>query len=111
MEFNIIPDEDALGTCAWCHGHITDHMEVFAAGTKFQPGIDLSEYEGHCIRIHLVSEEKPIYMMVTTTGSDAKTDGNDGMFLFCSESCGEKLKAVLEKEIAMGEMFGAVELK
>jgi hypothetical protein len=56
----------------------------------------------------MVSEEKPIYMMVTATGSEAKKDGKDGMFLLCSEKCGEKLKRALEKEISLGKMFETV---
>jgi hypothetical protein len=65
MEFNIIPDEEALSRCAWCQSHISDDIEVFSAGAKLKPNVDLSEYESHCIQIGLISEEKPIYMMVT----------------------------------------------
>ena len=73
-------------------------MEVFGAGAKLKPDVDLSEYESHCIQTILVSEEKPIYMMVTAQGSEAKKDGKDGMFLFCSEECGKEQKNVLEKD-------------
>jgi hypothetical protein len=111
MEFNIIPDEEAMSKCAWCQNHIIDDMEVFGAGAKLKPDVDLSEYEGHCIRIGLVSEEKPIYMMVTAQGSEAKKDGKDCMFLFCSEECGKKLKNVLDKEISLGKMFGTVQFE
>jgi hypothetical protein len=31
------------------------------------------------------------------------------MFLVCSESCGVKLKTVLEKEIATGKLFESVQ--
>ena len=108
MEFYIIPDEEALSKCAWCQGHINDHTEVFSLGAKLMPDTDLSEYESHCIQIGLVSEEKPVYMMVTAQGSEAKKDGNDGMFLVCSEGCGKNLKRVLEKEISLGRMFETV---
>jgi len=111
MEVKIIPDEEALSSCAWCHGYISDDMEVFGAGAKLKPNVDLSEYESHCIQIGLISEERPIYMMVTAQGSDAKKDGKDGMFLFCSEECGEKLKDVLEKEISLGEMFKTIQFE
>ena len=47
--------------------------------------------------------------MVTVQGSEAKNEGNDGMFLVCSEDCGQKLKRVLEKEITLGKMFKAVQ--
>jgi hypothetical protein len=111
MEFNIIPDEEAMSKCAWCHNNISDDMEVFGAGAKLKPDVDLSEYESHCIQIDLVSEEKPIYMMLTAQGSEAKKDGKDCMFLFCSEECGRKLKNVLEKEISLGKMFGTVQFE
>ena len=110
MEFHIIPDEEALSKCAWCQSHITDHMEVLGLGAKLKPEVDLSEYESHCIQIGLVSEEKPVRMMVTAQGSQARSNGNDGMFLVCSEGCGEKLKSVLEKEISLGAMFETVRL-
>ena len=109
MEYYIIPDSEALGQCAWCATHINDHMEVFGFGARFKPDVDLSEFESHCIQIDLVSEEKPVYMMVTVQGSEAKNEGNDGMFLVCSETCGQKLKRVLEKEIALGKIFKAVQ--
>ena len=111
MEFNIIPDEEALSRCAWCQSHISDGMVVFSAGAKLKPNVDLSEYENHCIQIDLISEEKPIYMMVTAQGSEAQRDGKDCMFLFCSEDCGKKLKNVLEKEISLGKMFGTIQFE
>jgi len=108
MEFCIIPDKEALSKCVWCQSHISDDMEVFGCGAKLKPNIDLSEYENHCIQIGMVSEEKPIYMMVTAQGSEAKNEGKDGMFLVCSKGCGEKLKSALEKEISLGKMFKTV---
>ena len=109
MEYYIIPDKEALGQCAWCQGKIDEFVEVFGFGSKFKPGVDLSKFESHCIQVDLISKEKPVYMMVTITGSEAKNDGNDGMFLVCSESCGIKLKTALEKEIATGKLFESVQ--
>ena len=108
MEYYIIPDKEALGQCAWCQSKIDDHMEVFDFGVKFKSDVDLSEYETHCIQIDLISEEKPVYMMVTARGSEAKNEGKDRMFLVCSENCGNKLKKVLEKEISIGKIFKSV---
>ena len=109
MEYHIIPDKEALSKCTWCQQEIKDHMEVVGLGAKLMPDVDLSEYESHCIQINLVSEEKPVVMMVTAQGSEAKIDGNDGMFLVCSEGCGEKLKSVLENAISLGKMFETVQ--
>jgi hypothetical protein len=105
MEFYIIPDKEALSKCVWCQRHISEDMEVFGCGVKLKPGVDLSEYENHCIQIGMVSEEKPIYMMVTAQGSEAKKEGKDGMFLICSEECAEKLKSAVQKEISLAKMF------
>jgi hypothetical protein len=109
MKYYIIPDKEALGQCAWCANQINDHMEVFGFGAQFKSNVDLSEFESHCIQIDLVSEGKPVYMMVSVQGSEAKNEGNDGMFLVCSENCGKKLKHGLEQEIAIGKMFKAVQ--
>ena len=108
MEFNIIPDGDALSKCAWCQNSISEDAEVVGVGAKLKPDVDLSEYESHCIQISLVSEEKPIYMMVTAQDSEAKKEGSDAMFLLCSIECGKKLKHVLAKEVSIGNMFGTV---
>ena len=108
MEFNIIPDGDALSKCAWCQNSISEDMKVVGVGAKLKPDVDLSEYESHCIQISLVSEEKPIYMMVTAQDSEAKKEGSDAMFLLCSIECGKKLKHVLAKEVSIGNMFGTV---
>ena len=108
MEFSIIPDKEALSRCAWCENRIYDDMEVFGFGAKLKPDVDLSQYQSHCIQVDLVSEEKPVYMMVTAQDSEAKREGKDCMFLVCSEECGKKLKDVLEKEISLGKMFNSV---
>lgn len=109
MEYYIIPDNEALSQCAACRGHINELTEVFGLGAKLKPDVDLSEFESHCIQIDLVSEEMPVYMMVTAPGSEAKNDGKDGMFLVCSESCGKILKQTLAKEISLGKMFETVQ--
>ncbi len=109
MEYYIIPDKEALSQCASCRGNINELTEVFGFGAKLKPDVDLSEFESHCIQIDLVSEEKPVYMMVTAQGSEAKNEGKDGMFLVCSESCGKKLKKILTNEISLGKMFETVQ--
>lgn len=108
MDYDIIPDKEALGKCAWCQGTIDEFAEVFAVGAKLKPDADLSAFESHCIQIELVSEDKSVCMMVTARNSEAKNNGNDGMFLLCSESCGEALKAILEKEVESGMLFDTV---
>lgn len=109
MKYYIIPDTEALSHCAACQGNIDELSEVFSLGAKLKPDVDVSKFERHCIQIDLVSEEKPVYAMITAQGSEAKNAGNDCMFLVCSESCGKKLKAILQKEISVGKLFETVQ--
>lgn len=109
MEFDIIPDKEALGQCACCRNPIDDHMELFGFGARLKSGIDLSGYESHCIQIRLLSGDKDVFTMVTIEGSEARNDGNDCMFLVCSEKCENELKAALEKEISSGNMFASIQ--
>ena len=108
MDYAIIPDEQALGKCTWCRKQITEESEVFGMGVKLKPGVNLSEYEGHCVQIDLTSREKAVSMLVPMQGSEAREEGNDGIFLLCSKACGNQLKATLEGEVALGKTFGRV---
>jgi len=109
MKYYIIPDKEALSQCAACQGNINEMTEFLGLGAKLRPDVDFSEFESHCIEIDLVSEERPVYMMITAHGSEAKIAGNDCMFLVCSESCGKKLNASLQKEISVGKLFESVQ--
>lgn len=108
MKFDIIPDKEALGQCAWCRCPLDDHMDVAALGAQVKPDVDLSGYQGHCIEIELASGGKTACAMVTVKGSEASRAGNDCMFLVCSRECEAALTGVLENEIASGELFAAV---
>jgi len=108
MDAVIIPDKEALGKCAWCRKRIRDDREVFAFGAKIRDEADLSEYEGKTVRLMLLSEDRGVPMMVATEGSDAKNDGSDVMFLVCSEKCGKEMKAALEREKSIGDIFAGI---
>jgi hypothetical protein len=108
VQYDIIPDAEALASCAWCQGTIQEFEDVIDLGAKLKADIDLSEYESHCIELDLVSEKKSVYMLVTASDSEAKKNGDDGMFLLCSERCGKNLKDILEKEVTAGPLFERV---
>lgn len=108
MEFNIIPDRDALGKCTWCRSQINDDAEVFCVGSKFKPDTDLSEYQSHCIELDLGAEKKQVCMMVTAKGSEAQNAGNDSLFMVCSKKCSQKLKAALDKDPSLGKLFESI---
>ncbi len=108
MKFSIIPDDEALSTCACCQKEITDETDIADLGIQIKPGIELSEYESHCIELELTPESRPVNMMVTATRSDAKEEGKDGLFLLCSPSCADKFKQILQDEIDQGELIKAI---
>jgi hypothetical protein len=105
MNFSIIPDEEALKNCTWCGSRIGESAEVFAVDARVRPEVDLHLYQGHCIQIDLIYQEKTITAMVTADDSEAKAEQKDLMFLTCSKKCGSKLKAALEKEVSIGDLF------
>jgi len=109
MEFSIIPDQDALRKCTWCKNYLSDEADAFGLGAKLKPGIDLAEYATHCIELIMGGAGTTVYMLVTPEGSEAKNDGHDGMFLVCSESCGNELKNAVKEEIASGKLFDAIQ--
>lgn len=108
MEFNIIPDDEALGQCAGCQAAISEEADILDIGIALQTGIDLSKYESHCIEIDLEPEGKPAYMMVTSKRSDAKQAGIDGLFLVCSDACAKKMTSILETAINDGQLIKSI---
>ena len=108
MEYHIIPDEDALKDCTWCGRKIDEFDDVYTADASLKPGTAFGEYQGHCIEIHLDSQEKTLSVMVTADGSSAKADGKDLMFLVCSQKCQKELNAALKQEAATNAVFEVI---
>jgi len=108
MDAVVIPDKEALGKCAWCRKRIHDNREVFGFGAKIKKEANFSEYEGNAIRLMLLSEDRGVPMMVTTEGSEAKKNGNDVMFMVCSEKCGKEMKTALKREKSVGDVFAGI---
>ena len=108
MKARRISDEEALGKCAWCDKKITEDIEVFGFGATIRPDADLSNYEGEAIALPIVTEDRSVPMLVTSEGSEAKRDGNDVMFMVCSEKCGKDMKFALEVEKSLGDIFEGI---
>jgi hypothetical protein len=91
-------DVEAPG-CAWCGEQIGEDAEVFAVGAKIKEGID---FVGDGIAgspfLPVVIGGRLVSAVVTAADSQAKIDGNDIMFMVCSQECAEALKLELEKE-------------
>jgi len=102
MDVRIVPEDEVIGTCAWCGKHIPDDTPVFAFGAKSRPGVDLSEYEGRAIEITIVARRKSVPMMVTSADSEAKREGKDFMFMVCSEECARRQRLRWRKTYPSG---------
>lgn len=85
--------------CAWCMKKIPDDQPLSAIDVKFAEGVDYKDVEGEIIQIYLRSRNTSVPMIVTTADSEAKKNDQDGLFVVCSQKCGEKMKASLAKEI------------
>ena len=96
--YEIVEDEDAIDTCAWCNKRIAKNSEVFSLGAKARKGTDLKRYRGSSIRLQLRHVDKIVPAMVPTPGSEARKAGNDVLFMLCSEQCAKQLKKALLKE-------------
>jgi hypothetical protein len=105
MDTEFVPPEEALGRCAWCGKAIPDDTPVFGLGAKRRPGVDLSAWQGHAVRIALVTQERIVIAMVAGADSDASKEGKDVMFLLCSEPCASETKSVLEQEAKIGNLL------
>lgn len=81
--------------------------EVFGLEVRFAEGIDFTEKEGSITQIYLHSRNTSVPMIVVAQGSEAKSNGIDGMFPLCSQRCGGKMREALAKEL---ELFREVNL-
>ncbi|MGP4106764.1 hypothetical protein [Virgibacillus sp. L01] len=93
--------------CAWCMEKIADDQPLHALNVKFADGIDYSDQEGEIVQVYLNSRGTSVPMIVTTADSEAKKNGGDGVFAVCSETCGEKMRTTLKKEIDTFKSFSA----
>lgn len=90
--------EPIKNICAWCGKEIPEDSEVFSLGAKVRQGFDIKGQEGRIIPLSLIQADKTIPAIVTTSNSDAKREGNDLLFMTCSQGCAKSLKKTLHKE-------------
>lgn len=84
--------------CAWCMKKIGDNEPLQAIDVKFAERTDYSNNEGEIIQVFLHSRQTSVPMIVTTADSEAKKNGQDGLFTGCSKPCGKKMKTALTEE-------------
>ena len=93
-------------TCGWCGKTIPPNTEVFSAGGKVRPGVDLSDKAGQVLPMYLFGLDKTVLVGVAGLDSDARRDGWDFVFMTCSRACGDRLRAAFQDEIELGDELG-----
>ncbi len=84
-----------MNTCAWCNKQIGEDEECYGMGAKARAGMDLREAEGTIVDIWVESAERSVPAIVVVSGSDAKKDGHDMIFMTCGRGCAEELRNAL----------------
>ncbi len=90
--------EDFMHTCAVCKSHIGDEVEVWGLGAKKAKDVDLFAFQGAVMPIIVEETDLVIPAMVALENSDAHKNGEDMVFMTCSQGCAVNLKITLEKE-------------
>ena len=102
--------KQVLKTCSWCGAKIDNGHEIFALGCKKNPEIDISKYEGKIMPAKIDTLNKIIWAIVTKADSDARREGKDLIFVFCSEECGDHIKETLQQEKELGDLILSTKL-
>jgi hypothetical protein len=90
------------GTCAWCGKDVPDECELFGVGAKLRGGMEFTSNpseSGFFMPVSIAGKMVPA--VVTGADSDARREGNELMFMTCSEACAQALREALlaEKEV------------
>ncbi|MFD0675197.1 hypothetical protein [Cohnella sp. GCM10027633] len=85
---------------------IKENKPCFGLGVKFAKGYDIQEEDGRISTIFMKTRNTHVPLIVTAKGSEAKKQGQDGIFSLCSEKCGEKMKKAIKEEVSLFSMHG-----
>ena len=92
--------------CSWCMKKIKENEPCLGLGVKFAPGFDINEEDGRISTIYMKTRNTSVPLIIVGTGSEARKEGEDGIFSLCSEKCGEKMKEAVKKEINLFSKHG-----
>jgi hypothetical protein len=90
------------GSCAWCGKDVPEECELFAVGAKLRGGIEFTNNRcdtGFFMPVSIGGKTVPA--VVTGVDSEARKQGNELLFMTCSEACAQALREALlaEKEV------------
>lgn len=94
----------AASGCAWCGAEIGRDGEVFAIGARVKEGVEFTGISADRPRFLPVAVAgKVVPAMITFPDSRAKLEGNDVMFMACSEKCAKAFKVALVEEKSLND--------
>ncbi|TVX96243.1 hypothetical protein [Cohnella terricola] len=95
--------------CSWCMKKIKENNECLGLGVKFKNEVAFKQAQGTIQSIFLASRNTSVPLIIVADNSEAKKQGQDGIFALCSEKCGVQMKKTLTDETnlfkAIGEMM------
>jgi hypothetical protein len=94
--------------CSLCMKKINEDKECFGLSVKFVKGVNLKQDEGTIKSIYLTTRNTSVPMIVVAEDSEAKKQGQDGIFVLCSDKCGVKMKKTINEEINLFEPDGEI---
>lgn len=91
--------EACKSSCSWCGLDIPEEKEIFAVGATLRGAIEFTtNQEGTSFFMPVAIGGKVVPAVVTAADSEARQQGNDLMFMTCSEACAEQLRDALREE-------------
>jgi curli biogenesis system outer membrane secretion channel CsgG len=67
-----------------------------------RPDVELAHLAGQVMPLSITGANKTVLVAITGLDSDAKRAGYDLMYMTCSQTCGEQMRAALQDEIDRG---------
>src|SRR5260370_35946533 len=93
-------------TCGGCGKQIPANTAVFGGGGTARSGVDLSPHAGQVLPIRFVRSARTVLVAVAGADSDAKREGNDFVYMTCSQDCAIAMRAAFQDDIELGKQWG-----
>ncbi len=85
--------------CAWCGREIGEEAEVFGVGAAVRGNLEFtSKGDDMGFLMPVMIQGRLVPAIVTAPGSEARLEGNDLLFMTCSEECAGSLRDALREE-------------
>ncbi|WP_426451597.1 hypothetical protein ACP26L_05830 [Paenibacillus sp. S-38] len=80
---------------------IGEDKPCYGLGVKFALGVDFEQKDGRIISLYLKTRNTSVPLIVVADDSEAKRNGQDGIFALCSENCAAKMKEIVARELEL----------